>query len=304
MERKIRQGVFETNSSSTHSVSIADSSKDFLMDTSLLPDQNGIVELTGGEFGWDFSKYNDAETKANYMAIYSRDDEEKRQMLIDVIKKQTGADVVVCKIGESYIDHQSDAGENGYTRKAGKGFDSEETLRQFIFNKNSWLFTGNDNSSPDQNFYDVPEFKNGKIIKPTYKYELKIQGLDKTAKFKSRPDNEETKEAIYSLLQHEKYDKDYFIIRDDSVYAQMFFNNNGKKYFEYSSYKKEPDLKNKTIFLIKDAWGEAEKIYKEKHPNEKWEDGGYDKCKKIEEKLYSKKNSEFIASVKFDVVEL
>jgi len=57
-KRLIRQSVFETNSSSAHSISLGkDTGKQFLLDT-LYPDQNGTITLTGGEFGWDWFKEN------------------------------------------------------------------------------------------------------------------------------------------------------------------------------------------------------------------------------------------------------
>ena len=42
MKKLIRKGVFETNSSSSHSISLVTEDKQFVLDT-LYPDQNGIV---------------------------------------------------------------------------------------------------------------------------------------------------------------------------------------------------------------------------------------------------------------------
>ena len=53
---KIRHGVFETNSSSTHSISI--NSRNTLYE-SITPDENDTVKLTVGQFGWDWNRYND-----------------------------------------------------------------------------------------------------------------------------------------------------------------------------------------------------------------------------------------------------
>ena len=58
MNRKIRQGVFETNSSSTHSICIVKTA-DIRIPASL--------HLTMGEFGWECENYNDSETKASYL---------------------------------------------------------------------------------------------------------------------------------------------------------------------------------------------------------------------------------------------
>jgi hypothetical protein len=186
MKKIIRSGVFETNSSSSHSISIANESKEFVLDT-IYPDQDGVVRLNGGEFGWDWFKSNDALVKANYVAQsypYNTD------LLVEVIKEQTGAEDVIIDVEDGYVDHES----------YGTAPNVKEELKNFIFNKNSWLFGGNDNCSPDPTFYHVPEFKNGRMILPKYRYELVIDGLDKTTKFINEPISEEIEDGIQSLL--------------------------------------------------------------------------------------------------------
>ena len=146
--RKVRQSVFETNSSSTHSLSIASFRKGDLMDTIPL-DDFGNVSLNGGEFGWKVEDYTDALTKANYTAIYIEQwvpspeiKEQFKKVFVDIIKEQTGCNEVVFNFNEnySYIDHQSvEGGELDYL------FESAETLREFIFNPRSVLHTDNDN---------------------------------------------------------------------------------------------------------------------------------------------------------------
>ena len=151
MKKKlIRNGVFETNSSSCHSISIDINNKNFTA-SSLYVDEDGYVTLTGGEFGWEQEEYFDALTKANYCAqdIYRYDwrsdsyslDEYKKNMLIDVIKEQTGCTDVLFDIQslkDGYIDHES----HGTSYEA---FQNKEILRNFIFNRNSYLETNNDN---------------------------------------------------------------------------------------------------------------------------------------------------------------
>lgn len=154
MTKKIRQSVFETNSSSTHSISIAEADPSVLMDV-WTPDEEGNITLNGGEFGWDPCSYGDVDSKASYMAIYALDwsgenKEKHLQVLLDVLKEQTGCKDAVfnftsdfdSKDGKhwSYIDHQSVEGHNyDYV------FEDPELLRQFIFNPNSILYTDNDN---------------------------------------------------------------------------------------------------------------------------------------------------------------
>ena len=142
---KIRKNVFETNSSSSHSIHIEMDSE--LLDTSLIPDENGVLHITGyGEYGWEYEKYNDARTKTDYAVVYSHYEDSFRDMLLKVLKKQTGAkQIEISGDGDGYIDHQSN-----HTLSVIK---TEEELRMFIFNKKSWLFGGNDNSDASPDYY-------------------------------------------------------------------------------------------------------------------------------------------------------
>lgn len=149
MKTKTRHSVFETNSSSTHSISISENI-DGLLDTIVL-DCNGNVVLSGGEFGWEIRTYNDALTKANYLLVYAMtcasSKPEYEDVLIKVIKDQTGCKEVVYdvqlyndELDFGYIDHQStEDGQLDYL------FEDENLMRQFIFNPQSTLETDNDN---------------------------------------------------------------------------------------------------------------------------------------------------------------
>jgi hypothetical protein len=151
MTIQTRQAVFETNSSSTHSLSISSSSTD-LLDTLPLNEQGEVV-LNGGQFGWEVEDYSDAGTKASYAAIYVSEwsgekSAEFKEVLDTVIKQQTGCSNVVYDLSTdwshpretSYIDHQSvEGGQLDYL------FEDPELLRQFIFNPRSVLHTVNDN---------------------------------------------------------------------------------------------------------------------------------------------------------------
>lgn len=186
MKKQIRQNVFETNSSSTHSISIAEKNNSELMDNSLIPDSNGYINLGGGEFGWEFKKYNDALTKSNYVsvllmhlkhAVIRHKEKPEHNEYYDlpkwadenygqcyrnfneVITEQTGCKYVSINASShyksnnwSYIDHQSceDVKDNEWLL-------NKEKIRQFIFNKNSWLCTGNDNSNHYWEFKDGEE---------------------------------------------------------------------------------------------------------------------------------------------------
>jgi len=141
--KQIREKVFETNSSSSHSITI-EPSNDGLYDI-IIPDDDGNITLTGGEFGWGIEEFSDALTKANYCGVDNLSNEDKLDILKEVIREQTGCNEVIIDISEdwkdanhSYIDHES----HGTSDEA---FESKETLRDFIFSKNSVLYIDNDN---------------------------------------------------------------------------------------------------------------------------------------------------------------
>jgi hypothetical protein len=177
MGKVIRRGVFETNSSSSHSISIAPG--DFRPEH-LPVDLDGVCRIHPGEFGWGVETFRDAASKASYCLVYCKDvarnvgehvthtpsDSPRLQaMLRDVIARETGATVAFVPRGNTeheemldqdlelaavvdglagvehdwgYIDHQSDD-------ICSEAFESQDTLRAFIFNPQSILRIDNDN---------------------------------------------------------------------------------------------------------------------------------------------------------------
>lgn len=143
--QNIRHGVFETNSSSTHSISI--DSTDILLDT-LEVRYDGKVLIGVGEFGWEQDEHRDAATKASYLHMYCRDwvhpedlKEKFYQNLKEVILEQTKADdVIFSNDPDGYIDHQSVEDKDYHYI-----MEDKEKIKNFIFNKKSILVTDNDN---------------------------------------------------------------------------------------------------------------------------------------------------------------
>lgn len=171
--KKIRKSVFETNSSSTHSITLCDT--EFLLDNSIIPDEDGNIVINGGDFGWEHEIYNDAWTKLNYIGTYIKEwypedevcisgkyllgkkiefilNENNEQdeivehlskklkvILTTVIKEQTGCNNLIFDQINGYIDHQSVEDKNYHYL-----FEEPEKLRNFIFNKKSILKTDSD----------------------------------------------------------------------------------------------------------------------------------------------------------------
>ena len=64
--KQIRRNVFETNSSSTHSISFS-SKKKALEDSTLKIEDDGYIHTEFGEFGWEIENYTRQEDKLQYL---------------------------------------------------------------------------------------------------------------------------------------------------------------------------------------------------------------------------------------------
>ena len=140
--KKVRRGIFETNSSSSHSISIAsgDNWAGKITDN---------ITIETGEYGWEYERYSDFYSKASYALTWCKQygSEQQVSMLRKVIKEYTGSKKVTFKKsggdGEwdydwGYIDYRSnEVGE--------EAFKDEKTLKQFLFNRASVVITDNDN---------------------------------------------------------------------------------------------------------------------------------------------------------------
>lgn len=225
--KKVRKAVFETNSSSSHSLHIDDSVDVFqtlsinsgYIDELERVVQNAVI-VNGGEFGWAWEKFTDAESKASYLATMLLSLEEQAKSVqgkpgdeiseyglnrfaanqyldclnnfTEVIKEQTGAlEVIIQGSGNwdsnnyAYIDHQSFECEDDASILLDK-----DKMRNFIFNPKSVLHTGNDNSGPPLNFYcDNNEAK----------FHLTVEGYSTVGNLKTK-NLEEVKESIDAIV--------------------------------------------------------------------------------------------------------
>lgn len=144
--KKIRLSAFESNSSSSHSISISENSNGIY--STIEPDEDGNIVVNSGEFGWEWERYSEPETKLCYAAMTVKDNLALLTMLEDVVIEHTGAKKIIFNNLEGgYIDHQSES--VGY-----EAFHSKETLKNFLFNNESILYTGNDNDGAPYGFYD------------------------------------------------------------------------------------------------------------------------------------------------------
>lgn len=155
MKKNIRHAVFETNSSSTHAISLAKSPTfDAVIDII-----NDKVLIQTREFGWEFDRYTDFETKASYLATFidkytkAKDSIQFLALFTKVITDYTNAKVSIFNNPNSYIDHQS-------IHVARHALANYDACKRFLFSSQSVLFTGNDNEST---WEDDTEFEQAKV---------------------------------------------------------------------------------------------------------------------------------------------
>lgn len=155
-----RNGMPETNSSSSHSVTISgkqNNSNPKLCNLKVDPDN--ILRITNiiGGFGWDWSKYNDSYSKALYVAGLCESDGESKGLLVEVLREVTGAKKVIF----TWENHSHEEAPNIDHQSLHEMYslicENKETIKDFIFNQDSWLFTGNDNDSAPTGFYEEKE---------------------------------------------------------------------------------------------------------------------------------------------------
>ena len=149
---QIRQGVFETNSSSTHSIVVTDSKT-----------EPGLyVDFRMGEFGWEWSKLETISEKASYLYTLACDNlgRDVYQDLYKILTKygvrcecSLPAKFVKSKysnyvyLDNGYVDHSTDGQARDFVDRMLK---HEHALIKFLFSEESFVVTGNDNCDEDE----------------------------------------------------------------------------------------------------------------------------------------------------------
>jgi hypothetical protein len=153
MKKQTRFNVFETNSSSTHSICVAKNI------TLTLPDE---ITFRADEFGWEFSTLNSVYEKASYLYTYfvQQNSLDEFEGIINVLKKHN----IEVNIDDSYnnycyIDHSYELCDF-----IDDILYDETKLLNFLFSPLSFILSGNDNSgeSVDINVdYEYDEYYKG-----------------------------------------------------------------------------------------------------------------------------------------------
>lgn len=144
---QIRNNVFETNSSSTHSICI--SKKE--------PKIGSFVSFSLGEFGWENAAVNPADYL--YTAIMCQNDHDE---LLDKLKEILDKNGIMYDFEEPkpnswgwydfYIDHSEDTDEF-----IDAALNDEDMLMRLLFNSDSVVYTGNDNQDADYSGCDIAD---------------------------------------------------------------------------------------------------------------------------------------------------
>lgn len=238
--KTIRHNTFETNSSSTHSITI---------DREHYPNKQipKTVTVEGSKFGWEHERFNDFVRKASYfwtLAQYNNDVKDRMLRL----SEQHGFDLIwpVSDRGwsyETYVDH----GSEHYSSWVSKHPEiaTDDGLWDFLTSEAGWIMLGNDNSYPPPNWHDTPKATAamphtiwlvacalGDYIRG-YDYALKV----------NTPNLKDHEEKIYEVLQKvlddesKSYDDPYTHIErmnDDGIIEIEYYN------WDYKTSKRVP----------------------------------------------------------------
>lgn len=134
--KTIRRNTFETNSSSTHCLTVGSGEKEFPK-----LDNDGNLEIWLGEYGWEIDEYYALCDRISYVfsCLYDYKDSNSSlnklfNDLLDYIKNQTGANEIIFKATDYYVDHGDEHLILDF-----------DWLIDFMFNKGGYFTTDNDN---------------------------------------------------------------------------------------------------------------------------------------------------------------
>lgn len=232
---QIRQGVFESNSSSSHSITIDNS-----YDTEKVLNPHFKTFIRPGEFGWEFEKFNDFEMKLSYLwtlvSKYDFDDETTwffknspnewyclKALYTNLKAFEQEKNVVFVKQnsenGEySYVDHGSEHWMD-FVQKYPE-LSTKEGIWNFVSKDSGWIFLGNDNQSGPPGCRMTPNEYS------SYDYYIKIEGVEGMYPLKDKDNKTEVEEicrdGAYKYDEQKRdYDKPFLCspyIDDEFVY--------------------------------------------------------------------------------------
>jgi hypothetical protein len=137
--KKVRKSVFETNSSSTHSICIA---KEAVLN---IPK---TISFNFGEFGWEIGTIGSDSGKASYLytGLVQNERREDIEKLKGIMSKH-GIEAAFEEGEDGYVDHGDELSEF-----LDAVMEDEGKLMHFLFSGMSFVNTGNDNDDHEVDF--------------------------------------------------------------------------------------------------------------------------------------------------------
>jgi len=161
MKQSIRRNVFETNSSSTHSLCVTKNN--------ILDQKQESLNFSIGEFGWEENTLDSPSEKASYLytAILVCDG---KMDCLESVKNALNNNGIEYEFEEPNFDDEYRYLNNGYIDHSGEIYDfldicnDEDKIMRFLFSSESFILTGNDNADSDVEInvdYDHEEYYKG-----------------------------------------------------------------------------------------------------------------------------------------------
>lgn len=159
--KQIRRSVFETNSSSTHSVTIRHKG---LAQNCMMPLDDGYIHTELGKFGWEVENYREQWDRLSYlvtmlaekngMGRWYHDGKTQAERIKGLMKTEdfkrvskevgeyAGCRGVIIDTSDGYIDHQS---HEDYSTLQDFLDDYGTDIVEFVFGRGNIVHTDNDN---------------------------------------------------------------------------------------------------------------------------------------------------------------
>lgn len=148
---KIRNNVFETNSSSTHVLCLPTEYQSY--------NKLDHVDFKYGKFGWEIDVYRDTESKASYLYTLLDYFESDREKYLEIIKRYLDEE----SITYDFEVKSDDCFENGYIDHGYEGkeiietiLDNKNNFLKFLFDSRAYVSTSNDNEWDEDKVYWIP----------------------------------------------------------------------------------------------------------------------------------------------------
>ena len=198
----IREGTYETNSSSSHSLSLGvNNEKPFIFDT-ISPNKDGVVIIKSTK-NFDNLRYyrtNNAKEKAAYLAaraLKGFQDAVSIEVIKHVVLFVTGADKVIFDVEDCYPRCESFYMSDNVS--------TAEDVKSFIFDKNSWLIVMDDALEGTDKAFDLihtpPYITKQKKVDVKKDIIITIDGFEKTFAVHQGYYESEFKNALDEILK-------------------------------------------------------------------------------------------------------